>query len=366
MLCLKKNKVILYADIIYSSFFLLSRKEEIIKRDKRDQYGRFLLKYSFLKNNDLIYRPIVDEYSKYLTYLVYKFIGKEKLFRPNFSKIWLTHDVDSPFYFSSFFNFGIYLAKNIVKFILPNYQSNFRALKSILGIEKDEYYTFPYIIDCDSKFIGKLSELDVEVIYFLITAKASVRNGYCDIRSKKFTQLLALLKSSKASFGIHLSHDSGINPQNITKELYRYPFDKKNKLYSRHHYLRWREPEQFLEMEKNGITDDFTLSFADSIGFRVGTSRSYCFIDPLTGNLSNLKIHPLEIMECSLGNPNYMGLDYKNALDKSITVINNVFKYNGELNILFHNSSFSDKFFNYKKLYTDLFNYISNLYLEKI
>jgi len=129
---------------------------------------------------------------------------------------------------------------------------------------------------------------------------------------------------------------------------------------SRNHYLLWQYPEDVSYMEQAGITDDFTLSYADSIGFRVGTSRPYRFINPKTKELSNVTIHPLEIMECSLSNQEYMNLDYEDALNNCFDIINQIYKHNGELVLLWHNTEFCGQ--NYQeKLYKEILKYIKEI-----
>jgi hypothetical protein len=116
-------------------------------------------------------------------------------------------------------------------------------------------------------------------------------------------------------------------------------------------------------MEQAGITDDFTLSYADTVGFRVGTCRPYRFINPQTKELTNVIIHPLEIMECTLDRENYMHLDYEDALCKCKEIINQVHKHNGELVLLWHNTEFLGK--NYQeRLYKTILEYIGGLFCQ--
>ena len=134
--------------------------------------------------------------------------------------------------------------------------------------------------------------------------------------------------------------------------------DKEN-LLSRHHFLRWMEPEHINQMESAGIKEDFTLGYADSVGFRVGTCKPYYFINPVEQTVKNIIIHPLEIMERSLQESQYMSLNEDEAFNISKKIIEQVKKYNGELVILFHNSSFTDDLY-FRSLYKRLLELIND------
>lgn len=110
-------------------------------------------------------------------------------------------------------------------------------------------------------------------------------------------------------------------------------------------------------MERAGIKEDFTLGYADSAGFRVGTCRPYHFINPRTKRITNIIEHPMQVMEGSLNEAQYMNLAFDEANNLCEKLLNVTYDFNGEVNILFHNSSFAPEFYN-KKLYENIINYI--------
>lgn len=112
-------------------------------------------------------------------------------------------------------------------------------------------------------------------------------------------------------------------------------------------------------MEAAGITDDFSMGFADSVGFRMGTCHPYYFINPKTQQVTNVLVHPMQIMECSLDRKNYMGLKYKDAYNVCKTLIDSTYDFNGELVLLFHNPIWSDENY-YGQLYENLLTYIAS------
>lgn len=53
---------VVHADIIASTYFLISRYEEMVRRGLRDEHGRFPGKESLPYRAGFLHRPIVDEY----------------------------------------------------------------------------------------------------------------------------------------------------------------------------------------------------------------------------------------------------------------------------------------------------------------
>jgi hypothetical protein len=347
------EKLIVYADIIASSFFLLSRYEEILKPSCRDAHRRFIAKYSVIFNAGYGLRPLVDEYSNLLRkWLVDTGVDVPPV-AEGFSTIYLTHDVDRPFRYNNAYITFKQCVKNAI-----NYHYNEHPIKKYFNGVIDDHYTFPRIIEYDNNLIKKVK--NIKIIYFLITAGTFFKQKYYNFFSKKISRLINYLKESNAEIGLHISYEGGLHPRKIKKEAEKL----KNllgisSLISRNHYLLWREPEDITEMEKAGITDDFTLGYADHIGFRVGTCRPYRFINPRTKELTNVTVHPLEIMDGTLHGNTYMNLDYENALTVCKKLIEQVYKHNGELILLWHNTEFIGK--NYQeKLYKAILEYIGD------
>ncbi len=331
------DRIILYADLVASACFLLSRYEEVIKPDCRDQYGRFRAKDSVIFQQGYGMRPLVDEWGLYLRNLLRQCgvaVSQEK---HGFSKIYLTHDVDRPFFLPSCKAMIVQIGRN---FLGRGVQIK-NPIKAYLTGRGDPFFTFPWIAEQDNSLRHKLGADIVEVIYFLISAKSTREWKYFPVKNRKYKKLLSFLKETGARFGLHVSHEGGMNPENIPNEIKRLPScaDRQN-LLSRHHYLRWTEPEHIVRMQDAGIKHDFTLGYADSAGFRVGTCRPYKFINPRTMELTDVMIHPMEVMECSLAEKQYMGLSEEEAVEVCRNLIKHVHYFNGEFVVLFHNSSF--------------------------
>lgn len=357
----ENGTIVLYADLVSGAFFLLSRYEEMIKRSARDKYSRFLAEYT-----DFFHKywavPIVDAYAEYLEMLFDELSGSgsQKYGKNRFSKIYLTHDVDQPFRFyrldcvfkqwiKNLFHIGLYIDNCMQKYLTQ---------------QNDPYDTFDQMIHVDTSFQDQYDKDTVKVIYFIITAKPHLWNNYCPINSNRFIRLLKTIVDSGAELGLHLGLEAGLNSKRISKEADIFlDYAQKDGIKSRHHFLRWSEPEQVSDMQAAGIVEDYTLGYADYIGFRVGTCYPYRYINPCTVEVTNVEIHPLEIMDGTLDS--YMGLSKNDAFDKCKRIIDQVYHYGGELDLLWHNTSFYMK--NYRSdLYKDLLEYILQLKGSKV
>lgn len=348
--CFEETWVI-YADIIASSYFLLSRYEEIQKRDIRDKHGRFPGKESLPYKASFIHRPIVEEYGKLLRHWLRKACVHIPEPQPELQKIWLTHDVDAPFFCRSLRN----ICRETLKGI------GFRkALKLYQGpLEKDPYYTFPWMLEQDSLVKNRFGDR-CHILFFL---KAGGRHAndkpHYQVRSHDIQKLLHLFKKNKALLGLHSSYEAGIYPDLIPEEKMRLEHDWKleNIHLNRHHYLASREPEDLTKLIKAGITDDFTMGYADVSGFRLGTCRPVKWINPMTRQLTSLTLHPLSVMDCTLSESQYMGLSPDEAYQYCAGLVREIRQHRGEIVWLWHNTSFAGTESDYhKKLYVRLLN----------
>lgn len=330
------DTIVVHADIIASAFFLLSRYEEIRKRDLRDEHGRFPGKESLPYKAGFLQRPVVDEYGQLLRgWLRDTGINMPRQSR-RIQKVWLTHDVDAPFYCQTF----RHALRETVKGKGP-----LKAIRLWMQpFEKDPYYTFPWLIERDTGVRKVIGNDRCSSVFFMKSGGRSPQDKpWYTLHSSSIRALLSLFYKKRVDIGLHSSYDAGKTPQLIASE--RDSLDKatlQTITCNRHHYLAAREPEDLNWLEKAGITDDFTMGYADTVGFRLGTCRPVHWINPLTKRVSQLVLHPLAIMDVALSESKYMGLDYEDALALCRKLIKKTARMNGELVLLWHNDTVSD------------------------
>ena len=320
---------IIRTDIVYNTFFFISRAEEVINT-QRDEHGRFLAKYSILGQNNRLMIPTVDEYARMLMKLL-----DLPLPTPSFSQIYLTHDVDTIAHYR-------HLRGAIGGIVRGEWR---KVMASLRDIHNDPAFTFSWLIAQDKKVEG------AERIYFV---KDTMGKGYdypqYKLDGKDFETAEQLIKNSGAKIGWHGSYYGG---------------DKANRLLSdkaglhRSHYLRC-SIDQMQRLAEVGVTDDFTMMFPDQVGFRLQTTRPVRWINPKTMQLTDLVLHPLTVMDCTLSNSNYMNLNEDEAYFECQRLFEKVHQNAGEVVLLWHNTTPAGNMY-HRSLYPKLLEIICGL-----
>lgn len=299
---------VIHTDIVYNTFFFISRAEELIN-PQRDKHGRFLAQYSILGESNRLMIPLVDEYARMLMKLL-----DLPLPTPAFSHIYLTHDIDTIAHYRHL--------RGAIGGILRGQWRQVAAARK--DIHNDPAFTFSYLIAQDKKVE------QAQAIYFV---KDTLGNGYdypqYDLQGTDYRTTEHLLNNSGAHLGWHGSYYGGEARKQIDTAKHR------------SHYLRC-SIDRMQELADMGVTDDFTMMFPDQIGFRLQTTRAVRWINPKTMTLTNLLLHPLTIMDCTLSNTNYMHLNEDEAYFECQRLIDKIRQNSGEVVLLWHNTSINN------------------------
>ena len=346
--------VILQADLIASTYFLISRYEEMVRKNVRDPHGRFPGKESLPYRAGFIDRPLIDEYSKLIRSLLRE-TGCEVAEPPQqIRKVYLTHDVDQLAHFRNIRS----LIGGILRGIKRPKEGE-KALNSFFGsLRVDPWYTFPFLFNLDNELIATMGKERCEAIAFFRSSGGRRKEDkpISNLLHPDFKTLLRYCKKKNVTIGLHASYEAGMHPYLVNEEKQKLNrIAKVETTYNRNHYLDSREPIDMLALIDAGITDDFTLGYADMAGFRLGTCRPVKWINLLTKEVANLTLHSLTIMDGSLSDKRYMYMNSHDAYQYCEQLINCVESYNGELVLLWHNTSVEKTPDSYhRKLYRDL------------
>lgn len=336
------DRLIVYADIIASAYFLLTRYEEMVRRNVRDEHGRFPGKQSLPYRAGFIYRPIVDEYAA----LLRKWLRSVGVYVPEPDRkftVLLTHDVD----------------------VIRKYHNPFRTVASAalswrpwhdvrenlavcLRRTKDPFDTFDEISQLDSSVISNKNGLRAKSVYFFTAGGQGKFDGMYKIQSRIARNILRKVQNSGESVGLHSSYDAGLRPELIIEEkatlerIYGSPV-----YFNRYHYLGWREIQDGWALARAGITEDSSLGYADVAGFRLGVCRPIPLFDPIKMQPFGIKEHPLVVMDCTLSNDNYMNFQEEEAFEYCSRLIRHTRRHNGEFVMLWHNTELAKEPNNY-------------------
>ena len=349
-----KDTTVLECDFIASTYFLISRYEEIIRPEVRDKHGRYIGNESIASKAGFIHRPIVEEYGKFLRKHLIE--AKIPIHEPSkkIQTIYLTHDVDVLAHYKNI--------KSVIGAVLNFYKSpknTFIALKTYFGsVKSDPWFTFPWLFH----LAKKIKSADVRSIVFI---KVGGRNLPQDkplqhIKNRSFKTLFRLCANENVYVELHPSYQAGLNPNFIAEEkaLLEKAVGKKVR-FNRNHYLCSREPKDFNTLIKNHFTDDFTMGFADVAGFRLGTCKAVRWIDPEKQKLTSLVLHSLLMMDNTLSDARYMNLNEEEAFEYAQKLITEVKNNNGELVLLWHNNAVEKNNNSYhRSLYHKIIDYL--------
>lgn len=339
-----ENFILLSADLIASTFFLITRYEECICRTVRDEHGRFIGKKSIPYMHGFLDTPIVEDYGRILRKLLRRLSLPVKEPSIGFKHIYMTHDIDVPWSVpNSYLGYGKQILRDLVYIgIKSNKRWYVRDILSTFGLIKDPVDTFDWIIKHENS-LKKIYGNNFDSVYFLMTCiKGKHDNGYV-INRNKLQSLLNRLKISGSKFGLHISYRGGENPRYISCEQSKYiEIMNERACMSRNHYLMSREPEDMEFLIKAGIKEDFSMCYADGAGYRLGTCRAVQWINPVSMKVRPIVLHPLLATEGKLYPKEYMGMNDKQIIDFFSKQFRKIYSENGEVIILFHNTSFDD------------------------
>jgi len=316
-------------DPFASIFYILSRMEEYTTI-KTDKFGRFEGKNSVLYRFAWNEKTVCDRWAiAIILFLISKGVIKESLKKPKFS-ILPTFDIDNAFAYK---NKGIIrTAFATLKDILLGRSRRILERQRVqIGLMKDPYDTF------DS--IEKLNrELEIRVFWLLGEFSKFDRN--ISFRNSKQRKLIKKL-SKELTIGIHPSFKSNGSDFHLFSEINRLEeIIDKRVFCSRQHFLFLKLPQTYQILIGQEISDDFTMGFADILGFRMGTARPTKWFDLSKNCITDLIIHPFAFMDGTLNE--YLKLTPEEAKQKITELFSEVKNYGGEFSFIWHNETIGD------------------------
>lgn len=318
-------------DIIASSFFMLTRYEEVIV-DERDKFDRFPATSSLAYKEGFLERPIVDEYIELFWNWIDSFnpgLKRKKLWAGKKFAVCLTHDVDR---LRKFRLMPPLLTLKRVLFERRESKKAWRVftdyLKAIGRSMED-----PYLIAFDRLLSLERAYGCASTFYFMAEGE-----DY-SVSSSDTKALMNRLLDERNEIGLHGGFDSYNDSTRLNdeKRLVEQALGAEV-IGIRQHFLRWKTPETWRIQEKAGLKYDTTLSFADHVGFRCGICHPYQPFDVLEGRILDIWEVPLVVMDGSLFG--YQDLCLEEGWQVIKTLIDTVEQHRGVFVTLWHNSSF--------------------------
>ncbi len=307
-------------DVFAIVFFLLSRMEEYDDAD-RDEHDRFKARNHCLVKLGFHKRPVVDEAIMELWEkldLDYSMIRSRYQCVPSF-------DIDIAWAVKQ---------RGFWRGLGGLLRSKRKAdrLAVLRGTKKDDYDTYDVIHEVATQFD--------RVICFALLGDWSRFDKNIHWRNPDLGSLLRGL-NAVGGMGIHPSYRSHLNRSQVLEEATRlYAILGHEISKSRQHFLRLKFPDTYRILLQCGITRDYSMGFADNIGFRAGTCFPFHWFDLRANERTELLIFPFAYVDSAF--KDYLKLTPDQSLEEIRELTRNVRAMGGLLMFIWHNSSIND------------------------
>lgn len=350
----KVDNGILPFDPFAMIFYLLSRYEEYLPFDA-DAHGRFPAKASLAFKHNFLKLPLVEILIHEIYNLLLANGFKAQPITYEFEPL-ITFDVDQPFK---------YRGKGWLRNIGGGFKALFsdqpteglRRLGYMLFGGKDPFNNFNYLIET-------LNDFELQAIFFLLLENEGEHNPM--IHPKHYAYEILVDKLIRfADIGIHPSYHANDNNQ-LQKEIARFEtLTEHQPIKSKQHFLRMQLPDTYRLLVEHGISNDYTMAYAELPGFRASTSRPFPFYDLSAEKEQPLTIHPFAFMDATF--EYYLKNTSENeVLTSFFELADNLKPVKGVLGVTLHNDIISNSSTNknwqqiIERIFSYFFEYKSN------
>lgn len=301
-------------------FWMLSRYEEYLPHD-RDLHDRYKAANSALYKLGLHQKPMADILVKKIwnkIELDYTIIERGFECVPSF-------DIDVAW---------AYKNRKITRMFGAGMRNGKlrERLRVLTGKQQDPYDTYSYITEIASKVN--------RIICFALLGDWSKYDKNIHWKNEAYQSLLRGLNSA-GGMGIHPSYDTYRDGEKLEKEIARLEHIVGHEIVkSRQHFLRLQIPETYELLIEHGVQRDFTMGYAEEIGFRAGTSFPFYFFNLKTNRTSKLLVFPFAYMDGALKDQLKLSPEQSKVEIKKL--VDEVKRVGGVFMCIWHNSSIND------------------------
>jgi hypothetical protein len=318
-------------DPFAASFFLVSRYEEYLPHI-RDEHDRFDAKVCIAYQDGFLERPVVNIWAGWIRDAIKARFPQQEFPQQTYKYI-STIDIDNAYAYKEkglMRTIGGYF-RSLLRFDLKEVGVRTRVL---LGTQRDPYDTYDYMLEIQKRY-------KLKPIYFFLLGDYGMNDKNLPVDSYKFHSLIKRI-ADYADVGIHPSFGSNEHPSRLKTEIGRLSkILHREVTKSRQHFLKLKLPLTYRNLIDFDITDDYTMGYAWSIGFRAGICTAFNFYDLDMELETKLKVHPFAVMDATL--KYYMKLQPDEAIARIRPLVEEVRAVNGTFISLWHNETLSDE-----------------------
>lgn len=317
-------------DPVASIFFVISRYEEYLNY-AADEHDRFTSTQSELVKQHWLSVPIADIWAKHIVLSVQKAHPEFTFTHPQ-STLTLSFDIDNTFAFKHK-NWMQLLGGRAKDFLQGNSEHQDLRREVLEGQTPDPNDTFDEI----SGYIQ--NSLSTRIFWHLGDFKKFDRNiSWTNAVHQRLIQKMG----QQTTVGIHPSYASYLNEAMVRQERGRLEHILKSPVFhSRQHFLKVRFPGTFELLNNIGIKHDYSIGFADNVGFRMGTAQAIPFFNLITDEVTDLILHPFVYMDGTLNQ--YLKLSPDEAIIKVKELAAQVKEHGGNFICIWHNDTINNQ-----------------------
>lgn len=278
-------------DILAATFYLLSRYEEYLPHIK-DKHGRYQASESIAQREGFLQRPIVDIYTRMLADRLKEVYPEMELSLGGY-EFNITIDIDTAYRYK-----GKGVLQTITSIGRDLHGHRIEAIRErrhvIAGKKEDPYDTFDHLLRL------KREHPEKKMIFFAQVADYNRYDKPTPYYYRKYRELLQHL-NDYAKVGLHASYESIEHTETLTRDLQRLTeILHRPIIRNRFHYLRFQLPHSYAQLVSAGITHDYSMGYAEEVGYRAGTGQAYPFFDIEHDKETPLIVHPFVVMDTTL------------------------------------------------------------------
>lgn len=317
-------------DLFAMVFYLISRYEEYLPYQS-DNHGRFTVKQSIAHQYHFLKQPMIN-----LWVIEFKQIIEEQ-FKCSFPKqqkafsYLPTYDIDMAWAYRH-----RNCPRTVGAYLQDILQQRWHLLSERFQVQfkqkQDPFDTFEWLDEWNQSF-------PYSPHYFFLLGEHGKYDKNISPQHPAMNQLINKLHK-RYQIGIHPSYQSNSSLIQLDKELKHLENITHTKIKkSRQHFLKLHLPTTYQNLLKIGIKEDYSMGYAEDIGFRASIANPFKWYDFEQEKETDLIIYPFQIMDVTL--QQYLKLSPSEALDYISPLIEVTKNVNGTLSTLWHNSSFS-------------------------
>ncbi len=317
-------------DVLSIGFFLLSRAEEYVSQN-HDKHGRYRSSESEAAKAQLLQTPLVDMISEHLVKWLQSFYP-DLTSNPKPNRTILTFDIDMAY---------AILGKPFIRqaggTFLELISGHFSKLKDRIQILQHKK-SDPFDV---YRYLEKLAaETGLPMIFFFNMCSHGRFDKAINTKHKMFRNLVQRV-SEFAEIGLHPSYIGGQNAETIIAEKQILENITGREIqHSRQHFLKLHIPKTVRALARAGIKNDYTMGFAETPGWRAGTTKPFRIFDIQQNAITTVTTHPISFMDGTLRE--YLDLTPEKAIQQIFEIKKITEQHSGIFIPLWHNETISE------------------------